>query len=79
MGGDLITMEPTVLIVDEEVRSILEETGLLAFFKSFKGHSDSITRQFLKTWKEGRVCVDQVNFMVNVTLIAEVFGLPNEG
>eukprot|EP01018_Ginkgo_biloba_P024146 Gb_15672 [translate_table: standard] len=27
MGGDPVTTEPTVLVVDEEVRSILEETG----------------------------------------------------
>eukprot|EP01018_Ginkgo_biloba_P026147 Gb_40636 [translate_table: standard] len=79
MGGDPVTTEPTVLVVDEEVRSILEEVGLLGFFKSFKGHSDSITRQFLETGKEGRVCVDKVDFVVNAALIAEVSGLPNEG
>jgi len=44
MGGDPVTTEPMILVVDEEVRSILEETSLVDFFKSFKDHSDSITR-----------------------------------
>eukprot|EP01018_Ginkgo_biloba_P010247 Gb_13456 [translate_table: standard] len=79
MGDEPVTTEPSVIVVDEEVRSILEEVSLLAFFKNFKGHSDSITRQFLETWKEGRLCVDKVDFVVNAALIAEVSGLPNEG
>eukprot|EP01018_Ginkgo_biloba_P022712 Gb_36500 [translate_table: standard] len=37
MGGDPVTTEPTVLKVDEDVRSILEDAGLLAFFRNFFG------------------------------------------
>lgn len=44
MGGDPITTEPAVLVVDEEVRHILEEAGFLAFFNKFKGHSEGITK-----------------------------------
>eukprot|EP01018_Ginkgo_biloba_P018548 Gb_27292 [translate_table: standard] len=45
MGGDPVTMEPTVLIMDEEVRIILEETGLLSFFKSFKAEVSSLPNE----------------------------------
>eukprot|EP01018_Ginkgo_biloba_P008081 Gb_11347 [translate_table: standard] len=79
MGGDPVTTEPDVLGVDEEVRKIIKEAGLLAFFNKFKGHSEGVTRQFIDTWKEGRVIVDKSEFLVSVGLIAEVFGLPNEG
>eukprot|EP01018_Ginkgo_biloba_P026524 Gb_28921 [translate_table: standard] len=79
MGGDPVTTEPTVLVVDEEVRNILEEAGFLAFFNNFKGHSEGITKQFVDTWKDGRVIVDKTEILVNAGLIAEVSGLPNEG
>eukprot|EP01018_Ginkgo_biloba_P024014 Gb_26078 [translate_table: standard] len=79
MGGEPVTTEPIVLVVDEEVRNILEEAGLLAFFKKFRGHSESITNQFVNTWKDGRVVIDKIKILVNATLIAEVPGLPNDG
>eukprot|EP01018_Ginkgo_biloba_P021299 Gb_03857 [translate_table: standard] len=44
MGGEPVTTEPSVLIVDEDVRSILEEARLLTFFKKFSRHSESITK-----------------------------------
>eukprot|EP01018_Ginkgo_biloba_P004688 Gb_19168 [translate_table: standard] len=79
MGGDAVTTEPVVLVVDEEVRKIIEEAGLLAFFNNFKGNSEGVTRQFIDTWKEGRVIVDKSEFLVSAGLIAKVFDLPNEG
>eukprot|EP01018_Ginkgo_biloba_P038988 Gb_36378 [translate_table: standard] len=79
MGGDPVTTEPAVLVVDEEVRSILEEAGFLAFFNKFKGHSEGITRRFVDSWKDGCVIVDKIDFSVSAGLIAEVSGLPNEG
>eukprot|EP01018_Ginkgo_biloba_P038334 Gb_05467 [translate_table: standard] len=79
MGDEHITTEPVVLVVDEEVRNILEEAGFLAFFKIFEGHSEGITKQFVDTWKDGRVVVDKTEILVNAGLIAEVSGLPNEG
>eukprot|EP01018_Ginkgo_biloba_P032039 Gb_30895 [translate_table: standard] len=79
MGGEPVITEPSVLIVDEDVRVILEEAGLLSFFKKFSGHSDSITSQFVESWKSGRVSVNGVDIEVSATLIAEVSGLPNDG
>eukprot|EP01018_Ginkgo_biloba_P016452 Gb_37272 [translate_table: standard] len=79
MGGEHVTTEPAVLVVDEEVRNILEEAGFLAFFKNFKGHNEGITKQFVDTWKDGRVVVDKTEIIVNAGFIAEVFGLSNEG
>eukprot|EP01018_Ginkgo_biloba_P020764 Gb_07279 [translate_table: standard] len=78
MGGDPVTTEPVVLVVDEEVRKILEEAGFLTFFNKFKGNSDGVTRQFIDSWKEGRVSVDKSEFLVSASLIAEASGLPNE-
>eukprot|EP01018_Ginkgo_biloba_P036126 Gb_03678 [translate_table: standard] len=79
MGGELVTTEPSVLIVDEDVQRILEETGILSFFKNFSGHSKSITNQFIESWKDGRVVVSGMDITVNEALIADVLGLPNEG
>eukprot|EP01018_Ginkgo_biloba_P016956 Gb_16897 [translate_table: standard] len=79
MGGEPVTIEPTVLVVDKEVKNILEEAGLLAFFKEFRGHSESITNQFVDTWKDGRVVIDKIKILVNATLIAEVSSLLNDG
>eukprot|EP01018_Ginkgo_biloba_P021768 Gb_21503 [translate_table: standard] len=79
MGGDPITTKPAFLVVDKEVRNILEEVGLLVLFKKFKGHSESITNQFVDTWKDGRVVIDKIEILVNVALIVEVLGLPNDG
>eukprot|EP01018_Ginkgo_biloba_P013768 Gb_00165 [translate_table: standard] len=42
-------------------------------------HSEGVTRQFIDSWKEGRVSVDKSEFLVSAGLIAEVSGLPNEG
>eukprot|EP01018_Ginkgo_biloba_P015417 Gb_19919 [translate_table: standard] len=78
MGGDPVTTEPVVLVVDEEVRNILEEAGFLTFFNKFKGHSEGVTRQFIDSWKEGRVSVDKSEFLVSASLIVEASGLPNE-
>eukprot|EP01018_Ginkgo_biloba_P026278 Gb_21957 [translate_table: standard] len=79
MGGEPVTTAPSVLIVDEDVRNILKEAGLLSFFKKFLGHSESITKQFIESWKDGRVVVSGTEITVNEALIADVSGLPNEG
>eukprot|EP01018_Ginkgo_biloba_P005387 Gb_27439 [translate_table: standard] len=79
MGGEPVTAEPAVLVVDEDVRSILEEAGLLSFFKKFGGHSENVTNQFVETWKDGRVVVSDTKILVNEALIAKVSGLSNEG
>eukprot|EP01018_Ginkgo_biloba_P018497 Gb_23695 [translate_table: standard] len=79
MGGEPVTTEPSMLIVDEDVRSILEEARLLSFFKKFSGHSESITNQFIESWKDGRVVVRGTEITINEALIADVSGLPNEG
>eukprot|EP01018_Ginkgo_biloba_P009172 Gb_23349 [translate_table: standard] len=79
MGGKPVTIQPSVLIVDEDVRSILEEAGILSFFKKFSGHSESITNQFIESWKDGRVMVSGTEITINEALIADVSGLPNEG
>eukprot|EP01018_Ginkgo_biloba_P031174 Gb_36132 [translate_table: standard] len=78
MGGDPVTTEPALLVVDEEGRKILEEAGFLTFFNKFKGHSERVTRQFIDSWKEGRVMVDKSEFLVSASLIAEASGRPNE-
>eukprot|EP01018_Ginkgo_biloba_P023590 Gb_28535 [translate_table: standard] len=78
-GGDPITTKPTILVVDEEVRKILEEAGFLTFFNKFKGNSEGVTRQFIDSWKEGRVSVDKSEFLVSASLIKEASSLPNEG
>eukprot|EP01018_Ginkgo_biloba_P032322 Gb_32267 [translate_table: standard] len=78
MGGESITTEPTVLKIDEDVRTILEEAGLLSFFKKTLRHGESITNQFVDSWKDGRVVVSGMEFVVSEVLIAEVSGLPNE-
>eukprot|EP01018_Ginkgo_biloba_P000761 Gb_31624 [translate_table: standard] len=78
MGGDPVTMELAILVVDEEVKKILEEAGFLAFFNKFKGHSEGVTRKFIDSWKEGRVSVDKYEFLVSAGLITEASRLPNE-
>eukprot|EP01018_Ginkgo_biloba_P013399 Gb_10421 [translate_table: standard] len=79
MRGNPVTTEPAVLVVDEEVRNILEEVGFLTFFNNFKGHSEGITKQFVDTWKDGRVIIDKIKILVSAGLIVKVFELPNEG
>eukprot|EP01018_Ginkgo_biloba_P018721 Gb_24616 [translate_table: standard] len=79
MHGKPVTTEPTVLVVDKDVWSMLEEARLLSFFKKFSRHSESVTNQFVETWKVGRVVVNSTKILVNEALIAEVLGLPNEG
>eukprot|EP01018_Ginkgo_biloba_P034329 Gb_40947 [translate_table: standard] len=79
MGADPVTTEPIMLKINEEIRSILEEAGLLSFFKNFLGHSDSITNHFVESWKDGRSSVNGLEFLISEALITEVLGLPNEG
>eukprot|EP01018_Ginkgo_biloba_P023420 Gb_40337 [translate_table: standard] len=79
MGGDPVTTEPTILKVDEDVRSILEDEGLLAFFRKLAGFNEDITSQIVETWRDGKVVVNGLEFSINEGLIAEVSGLPNEG
>eukprot|EP01018_Ginkgo_biloba_P013977 Gb_31793 [translate_table: standard] len=79
MGGDHVTIEPTILKIDKEVRSILEEAGLLPFFKKFSGHSDSITNQIVESWKDGRVSVNGLEILINEVLLVDVSALPCEG
>eukprot|EP01018_Ginkgo_biloba_P032129 Gb_32169 [translate_table: standard] len=78
MGGEPVTTEPSVLIVDEDVRSILEEAGLLSLFKKFSRYNESITNQFIESWKDGRVVVSGMEIIVNEALIADVLDFPNE-
>eukprot|EP01018_Ginkgo_biloba_P030888 Gb_28124 [translate_table: standard] len=39
MGGDPVITESSVLSMEEDVRVILDDSGLLPFFKKFTGHS----------------------------------------
>eukprot|EP01018_Ginkgo_biloba_P005757 Gb_20034 [translate_table: standard] len=79
MGGEPVTTEPSVLKIDEDVRNILEEAGLLSFFKKISRHSQNITNQLVESWKDGRVVINGLEFVVSEVLIVEVSGLPNEG
>eukprot|EP01018_Ginkgo_biloba_P006549 Gb_36349 [translate_table: standard] len=78
MGGEPVTSEPSVLKIDDDVRSILEEASLLSFKKILR-HSDSITNQFVESWKDGRVLINGLEFVVSEVLIVEASSLPNEG
>eukprot|EP01018_Ginkgo_biloba_P027130 Gb_06378 [translate_table: standard] len=40
-----VTIEPAVLVVDKDVHCILEETGLLSFFKKIMGRSSKLQRK----------------------------------
>eukprot|EP01018_Ginkgo_biloba_P016143 Gb_31689 [translate_table: standard] len=79
MGGDLVTTESTVLKIDEDIRSILEEASMLSFFKKYSRHNDSITNQFVESWKDGRVSVNGLEFFISEVLISEVLRQRNEG
>eukprot|EP01018_Ginkgo_biloba_P014703 Gb_27246 [translate_table: standard] len=79
MGGDPVITEPAVLSMEEDVRPILEDSGLLPFFKKFTGHNEAITNQFVETWKNGRVTINGMHIDVSESLIDEVTGLPNDG
>eukprot|EP01018_Ginkgo_biloba_P011596 Gb_26400 [translate_table: standard] len=57
MGGDSVITESVVLSMEEDVQAILEDSGLLPFFKKFTGRSEAITKQFVETWKNGRVTI----------------------
>eukprot|EP01018_Ginkgo_biloba_P005442 Gb_21171 [translate_table: standard] len=63
----------------EDVTSILEDAGLLAFFQKILGFSEDITSQIVDSWTDGKVTVNGLEFSINEVLIAEVSGLPNEG
>eukprot|EP01018_Ginkgo_biloba_P035812 Gb_01044 [translate_table: standard] len=75
LGDEPVITESSLLSVEEDVRVILEETGLLLFFNKFSGHSDVITRQFVDSWKNGRVTINGLDIEVNEGLITEVTGL----
>eukprot|EP01018_Ginkgo_biloba_P015359 Gb_24384 [translate_table: standard] len=79
LGGDPVITESAVLSMEEDVRVILEDSGLLPFFKKFTGHSEAITKQFVESWKNDRVTINGLDIDVNEGLIAEVTGLPNDG
>eukprot|EP01018_Ginkgo_biloba_P022051 Gb_03020 [translate_table: standard] len=79
MGGDPVITEPVVLSMEEDVRAILENSGLLPFFNKFSRHNEVITNQFVETWKNGRVTINGMHIDVSEGLIAEVTGLLNEG
>eukprot|EP01018_Ginkgo_biloba_P017653 Gb_32331 [translate_table: standard] len=79
MWGDPIIIEPVVLSMEEDVRVILEDSGLLPFFKKFMGHSEAIINQFMETWKNDRVTINRLHIDVSEGLIAEVTGLLNDG
>ena len=64
MGGDLVTIEPTVLKVDEDVKDLLEKASLLEFFRKFLCFNESISVQVAETWEEGRVIVNGLKFSI---------------
>eukprot|EP01018_Ginkgo_biloba_P008078 Gb_11350 [translate_table: standard] len=77
--GDPVITESTVLSMEEDVRVILEDSGLLPFFKKFTGHNEAITKQFMESWKNGRVTINGLDIDINEGLIVEVACLPNDG
>eukprot|EP01018_Ginkgo_biloba_P009480 Gb_04487 [translate_table: standard] len=80
MGGGPVITESSVLSMEEDVRVILEDSGLLPFFKKFIGHSEAIIKQFVDSWKNRRVTINGLDIDVNEGLIAEFnskrYGLP---
>eukprot|EP01018_Ginkgo_biloba_P011985 Gb_15585 [translate_table: standard] len=79
MGGDPVMTEPTVLKMEEDMKALLEKAGPLDFFQNFTGFSESISLQVVNTWDEGRVKVDDLDFIISEHLISKVLGLPMEG
>jgi len=72
MGGDPVTTEPTVLKVNEDVRGILENVGMLSFFQNFLGYSEDILSQIIESWNNGKVSVNGINFSISEVLLTEV-------
>eukprot|EP01018_Ginkgo_biloba_P021373 Gb_24038 [translate_table: standard] len=79
IGGDPVMTEPSVIKMDDDVKEILDNAGLLEFFWKFTGFSESISLQVAETWDEGRVKVDGLDFKILERLIAETSGLPLDG
>eukprot|EP01018_Ginkgo_biloba_P035001 Gb_11149 [translate_table: standard] len=79
MGGDPVITKLVVLSMEEDVGVILDDSGLLPFFKKFSGHNEAITNQFMETWKNDRLIINGMHIDVSEGLIAEVTGLSNDG
>eukprot|EP01018_Ginkgo_biloba_P016180 Gb_10220 [translate_table: standard] len=79
MGGDPVATKPSILRVDEEVRGILDRSGLLSFFHKFISFSEDISLQVVESWNDGKVYVNGLDFIILDQLIAKVSGLPREG
>eukprot|EP01018_Ginkgo_biloba_P011481 Gb_23872 [translate_table: standard] len=65
IGGDPVITEMAVLSMEEDVRAILEDSGLLPFVKKFSGHNEAITNQFVETWKNGKVTINGMHIDVS--------------
>lgn len=57
----------------------LREGGISSFIEKIHGWSPKITNLMVKTWREGKMKIDGVDFQVNEGDIAEMINSPNQG
>lgn len=63
----------------KEIWDILEEGKFTGFMEKLKGSNPSITRQFIKTWKDGSILVGNQRMEVTEDIIVEATCLDTEG
>lgn len=79
MEGNDPILEPVTLMLDEDVQEILEKGGFMAFLCKFNGYESCVSNQFAQRWKNVKVSVCGMDFVVNLALLEEVTRFPTEG
>ena len=57
----------------------LREGDITSFIKKLHGWDPKITDLIIKSWKDGKVKIDVIEFQVNEGVIAKVIDSPNQG
>ena len=82
MGGDLNRMEPTRIenFKDRLVTwYLLKEGGFLPYMMSMAGYDENCALQFVNSWNERKVTINDITFQVTEEVIAMATGLTTKG
>ena len=81
MGGKQKRIEPTSCKEwrKKEIWEIPEQGNFIGFMEKLKGNNPTITWNFIKTWRDGTVLVENQRMEVIEEIISKATGLEMEG
>lgn len=82
MGDDLMCIKPSM--IEENVRKpflwyMLKDHSFVLFMEALNGHNENFFMQFVNSWEDHKVTINEISFHISKEVISLGIGLAMKG